>query len=740
MFKIMRSGLARDHLLVRILSNDISVLLGNGDGNFQDFVSYAVGAQPWFIIAGDFNRDGNADLATSNRDVHSLSVLLGNGDGTFNNPIVVSTSQDINPRIMVSGDFNEDNIPDIALVHDDYSANPQAKCGVLLGNGDGTFATISVINISVTGTSSKAIAITAGDFNNDGHLDLGAGVELTGADMIIILKGIGTGGFTQLTNFGVGSKPFALTNADLDKDNNLDLIVANSWSNRITIHMGKGDGTFSNEIPDGNLFDRQHGVYRTGDLPRWITVADLNNDQKFDLVTADELSSSVSIMIGNGDSTFVVTPRYSVGTPPQAFPMDGSAGDFDKDGDLDLAIANWGSPNDTGVVSVLLGQGDGSFLPKMDFTVGINPINGIARDFNKDGTLDLAVGNSSDSVVSVLLGRGDGSFDPAAAYSIEPNPQSLSYNPDIDVSDFDADGNWDLAVVHFNELYVAILFGNGDGTFRKPVTKITTPHSPLRIIIGDYNNDQNKDFLLQTVDLFGGSDQLYYFQGNGTGGFETPLLINIPGLEIVNTATGDFNDDDIIDLAVVDNENLSIYILFGNGDGSFSYINGVSAHEPINVLPLNLNGDPYTDLVIGSTPGSEVTLCIGNGDGTFIKLDPGYGTENGAYFMIPGDFNADSRIDMAVTGGINGESVVSVLLNTSNMTGIPSDGDPKGNMSETFVLGQNYPNPFNPRTTIPFDLPGREARYVRLSIYNILGQEIKELVNGHLLGGRYRYT
>lgn len=727
-----------DLATANLLSNDISVLLGNGDGSFQDSVNYAVGEKPRFIITDDFNHDGNADLANSNRDDHSISVLLGNGDGTFNNPIVVGTSQAINPRMLVNGDFNEDNIPDIALVHDDQSPQPIANAGILLGNGDGTFGNISIINISVSGTFPEATALTRGDFDNDTHLDLAVAVELTGADLIVLLKGNGSGAFTQTANLGVGSKPFALTTEDLDGDGNLDLIVANSGDNRITIHMGRGDGTFSNDIPDGDLFDRQQGVYRSGDVPRWVTVADLNNDQKFDLVTADEESSNVSVILGKGDSTFVIAPRYGVGAPPQAFPMDGSVSDFNKDGTLDLAIANWGFPNDTSVVSVLLGQGDGTFLPKMNFTAGINPINAIARDFNKDGTPDLAVGNTRDSVISVLLGRGDGSFDPAVGYSIEPNPQGLFAMPDIDVGDFDNDGNWDLTEVNYNEFYVAILFGNGDGTFNKPVKKVATPERPLRVIVGDYNNDQDEDFLIQADNLSGGSDPLYFYQGDGAGEFAAPVQINVPGLEIRNTATGDFNDDGMIDLAVVNYENSSIYLLFGNGDGSFTYINSLSAYVPQNVLPIDLNGDAYLDLAIASAPGSEVTLYLGNGDATFNKLDPAYGTENGAAFLIPGDFNEDGVIDMAVTGGIFGESAVSVLLNTGSVTGIVSDGDSKSSPPGKFALSQNYPNPFNPKTIIPFTL--NRNNHVVLAVYDILGRKIRTLINEQLPAGEYKFT
>ena len=134
--------------------------------------------------------------------------------------------------------------------------------------------------------------------------------------------------------------------------------VSNTGNSRITIHTNRGDATFRNEIPNGDLFDYLNGTFRVGSTPRWVTIADLNNDQQMDLLTANEESNDVSILLGKTDTTFILPDRYNVGSPPQAFPSGGATGDFNGDGYLDLAISNWGfvGPSD---VSVLLNAGDG---------------------------------------------------------------------------------------------------------------------------------------------------------------------------------------------------------------------------------------------------------------------------------------------------------------------------------------------------------------------------------------------
>ena len=140
-----------------------------------------------------------------------------------------------------------------------------------------------------------------------------------------------------------------------------DIIVSNTGPSRITIHTNRGDATFRNEIPGGDLFDYLNGTFRVGSGPRWITIADLNNDQKMDLLASNELSNDVSILLGETDTTFVLPSRYNVGSPPQAFPSGGAAGDFNDDGYLDLAFSNWGFIGPSNV-SVLLNAGDGTLF------------------------------------------------------------------------------------------------------------------------------------------------------------------------------------------------------------------------------------------------------------------------------------------------------------------------------------------------------------------------------------------
>ena len=212
----------------------------------------------------------------------------------------------------------------------------------------------------------------------------------------------------------VGGDPVAIVAGDFTGDGRTDLAVANLGANTVSVLLGNGDGTFQPQV-----------TYPVGSNPRAIVAGDFRGDGHIDLAVANEGSfdaygnpipgtSSVSVLLGKGDGTFQSQVTYPVGKWPDAI----VAGDFTGDGHLDLAIANDGS----NTVSVLLGKGDGTFQPQVTYTVGSNPDAIVAGDFTDDGHLDLAVlnwafpGNSGS--VSVLLGNGDGTFQPQVTYAV----------------------------------------------------------------------------------------------------------------------------------------------------------------------------------------------------------------------------------------------------------------------------------------------------------------------------------
>ena len=334
---------------------------------------YGVGVNPLPIATGDFNGDGTPDLVVGNTTSNTVSVLLGNGDGTFQ--AHVDYGEGLQPWYVAIGDFNGDGKLDLAV------ANILSKTvGVLLGNGDGTFG--ATVSYSV---GSFPTGVTAGDFNGDGKLDLA--VTNSHDNSVSVLLGNGDGTFQGHIDYGTGPDPSSIAVADFNEDGMLDLATTNATGNSVSVLLGNGDGTF-----------QPHQDYATGDSPASLAVSDLNGDARLDLAVANSNSGTVSVLLGNGDGTFQTHVDYSTGTG-QIYPRSVAVTDLNGDGNLDMAVVN--QSNNT--VSVLLGQGDGTFQAHVDYEVGSAPGSVAASDFNNDGEPDLAVVNVSNNNVSVLL-------------------------------------------------------------------------------------------------------------------------------------------------------------------------------------------------------------------------------------------------------------------------------------------------------------------------------------------------
>ena len=210
----------------------VSVLLGNGTdhGTFQAPVQYAVGAGPDAVVTGDFNGDGNLDVALANFLDNTVSVLLGNGDGTFQNAVTYDVGD--GPTGLVAGDFNNDGILDLATVNQN-----DGTVSVLLGNGDGTFQNAVT---SVDGTSGGS-ALVAADFDGDGNLDLATANAANNTASVLLGNGDGT--FQAPVNYNVGRQPVALATF-MASDGTPELATANYGDNTVSVLVNNGDGTF----------------------------------------------------------------------------------------------------------------------------------------------------------------------------------------------------------------------------------------------------------------------------------------------------------------------------------------------------------------------------------------------------------------------------------------------------------------------------------------------------------------
>ncbi|HET9505096.1 MAG TPA: FG-GAP-like repeat-containing protein [Hymenobacter sp.] len=321
-----------DLLTVNFNSNTAGVLLGNGNGTFQAATTYGTGGGDSRRIAvADVNGDGKPDLLTANESTNNISVLLGNGNGTFQAATTYGTGSGSIPDGVAAADVNGDGKPDLLTAN--YGSN---TAGVLLGNGNGTFQPATTYS---TGSSSGPRSLAVADVNGDGKLDLLTGNY--GSNTAGVLLGNGNGTFQPATTYGTGSgsNPFGIAVADVNGDGKPDLLTANSSSGTVGVLLGNGTGSFQAVTPYGK------GILSA---PYSIAVADVNGDGKLDALTATPSTNNASVLLGYGTGYFQAVPAFGTGANSQPFGL--AVADVNGDGKPDLLTANESTDN----ISVLL--------------------------------------------------------------------------------------------------------------------------------------------------------------------------------------------------------------------------------------------------------------------------------------------------------------------------------------------------------------------------------------------------
>ncbi len=324
--------------------------------------------------------------------------------------------------------------------------------------------------------------------------------------------------------------------------------------------------------------------------PRSVVSGDFDGDGKMDLVAGG------LVLIGKGDGTF--KPPLSVPAGNDSYVI---ANDFNRDGNLDLAIAP--AFND---IALYLGKGDGSFYPPVYY-----PIRGrniLAADFNNDGWKDLALIGSSG--IGVLLNNGNGTFQFLRSIGI-------SFSNVLATGDFNGDGRVDLIFTTKTPDAVIVLLGKGDGTFQTPIsstTKIGHPGSgPYGISVGDFDGDGKLDVAIS-------DEYLKVLKGNGDGTFGTPSSLQLRNTS-VDLKVADFNGDGKLDLVSAGIfYSGALEMLLGSGDGTFHDMgNFIEGANSVSVVATDLNGDTRPDLaaaVDGEVVVSLLNITPGKPDDT----------------------------------------------------------------------------------------------------------------------------
>ena len=599
----------------------ISAVLGNGDGSFKPAVLTTVlSADP--ILVGDVNGDGKDDVVQIHpfKAPSTVDVWLSNGDGSFTEGQSYQVSQaSLQGGILT--DLDGDGKLDLLAV----DTQTPGLVRTLLGNGDGTFQAAT----SVTLASQAPANLRFADFNGDGKVDF-AGTGGNGQVNIYLQAG---GNFVltgvPLTNPDSQYSICDLEAGDLDHDGAAEVVTTNCSdgpdANTISVYLNHGDGTFA---PGVYYAAASSGGESPANLfPYAATVADVNGDGKNDIVVTNYDAADITILTGNGDGTVNVPDTgYAVGGDFPYYPA--IVADFNGDGKADIVQID-----DAYNYAYLQGYGDGTFRAAVDYYSAISDgswpesVTVAAGDFNGDGFTDFAVGTccSPSTGITIFLSRGDGSLQHGVSYGTEGNSNGNMLN--VAVADFNGDGKLDVAAVDSTNGLVQIFNGVGDGTFTVGSSYSTDEGDglPWGIVTGDFNNDQHTDIAVVNQ----GSPDVAVLLNDGSGGFTVATYgLSTTAFAI---AAGDINGDGVLDLLVpLNNGTAGVAVLLGDSvnPGAFkpetdvALVNGAATYRnPAYITVADLNGDGKLDFAVTiddySLGNQGIAVALGKGDGTF---------------------------------------------------------------------------------------------------------------------------
>jgi uncharacterized protein (TIGR03437 family) len=451
--------------------------------------------------------------------------------------------------------------------------------------------------------------------------------------------------------------------------------------------------------------------------PAWVAVGDFNRDGKADIATVNSGTNDVSVLLGNGDGTFRAAVSYPLALSLAAYESWLQVADFNGDGIPDLLATGVNSMN-ASVVSVLLGKGDGTFQILPPQLTGLPPITiPPIADLNLDGKPDLVC--VANFAVTVLLGNGDGTFQ--APVNLPTNFGGFGATGDLN-----GDGIPDL-VLQTGSSGISVSLGNGDGTFQSAINNPNTGVDAFDFVIGDFDGDGIPDVVSNTLGYPMG---LAFWKGNGDGTLQLPV-VSASSLFENPLLAGDFNGDGILDIA-----GPGLNIFFGNGDGTFQNAVQVSLPYPMAVAAGDFNGDGRPDFAVALTPSNSITIVLGQFNGLAIQVTHAAAFtagENGATYQISvsnpaatsssgtvtvTDFLPDGLTVISMTG--TGWTCPGVMLTCTRSDALPAHGSyPPITLTVNISAGAGVPFVTNSasvvvggNTTVGYDKAALNALYV----------------------------
>jgi len=698
-----------DLIVANVKSNTLSVLLnttapGATTPSFAAQQTFATGSEPFCVTAADLNGDGKPDLIVANYDSNTVSVLLNTtapGATTLSFAAQTAFATGSEPRFVTAADLNGDGKPDLIV------ANLNSNTVSVLLNTTAPGATApSFAAQTAFATGSAPASVTAADLNGDGKPDLI--VANRGSNTVSVLlnttaPGATTPSFAAQTTFATGMLPESVKAVDLSGDGKRDLIVANGSSNTVSVLL-------NTTLPGATTpsFAAQQ-TFATGSEPVSVTAADLNGAGKPDLIVANLGSNSVSVLLnttapGATTPSFAAQQTFATGSDP--VPV--TAADLNGDGKPDLIVANAVS----NTVSVLLNTtalaiNSPAFAAQQTSAAGSAPVSGTAADLNGDGKPDLIVGNYSSSTVSVLLnttapGATTPSFAAPQTFATGSEPRSVT------VADLNGDGKPDLIVANYSSNTVSVLLnttapGATTPSFAAQQT-FATGSRPLFVTAADLNGDGKPDLIVANE----GANTVSVLLNTTAPGATTPSFAAqqtfATGVGPTCVKAADLNGDGQPDLIVANQGANTVSVLLnttapGATAPSFAAQQTfATGSEPHSVTAADLNGDGQPDLIVANQSANTVSVLLNTtapGATTpSFAAQTTFATGGDPLSMTATDLSGDGKPDLIVANG--NSNTVSVLLNTT----APGATTPSFAAQQTFATGSE------PRSLAVADLNG----------------------------------
>ena len=443
--------------------------------------------------------------------------------------------------------------------------------------------------------------------------------------------------------YSTGSGPNSVAAADVNGDNKPDIIVTNIGANNVGVLLNTGNGAFADQV-----------TYSTGSTPRYVAAADVNGDSKPDIIVANYGTNNVGVLLNTGNGTFANQVTYSTGSSSRPYSV--AAADVNGDTKLDIIVAN----NDAANVGVFLNTGNGTFAAQMTYSTGSSssPSSVAAVDVNGDSKPDIIVANYYADNVGVLFNTGSGTFAAQMTYPTD----SGSHPYHVTAADVNGDSKSDIILVKYNAYNVGVLLNTGDGTFTAEATYSPTS-GPISAAVADVNGDNKRDIIVAN----NGANNVGVILNTGNGSFATQMTYPTgSGPHPYSVAAADVNGDSKPDIIAANYGTNNVSVLLNIGNGTFAdQVTYSTGSTPRSVAAADVNGDSKPDIIVANYGTNNVSVLLNIGNGTFAdQVTYSTGSSSYPYSVAAVDVNGDSKPDIIVAN--YGANNVGVLLNTGN--------------------------------------------------------------------------